>query len=148
MTAVAVHTVQSTAVSRRRLTRAAAIAGAMLTASVLYLAGRAAGADFVLSDPGTGETSSLTLVHMSGVAAQCGLLGWAVLALLERLTRHARTIWTALAAAVLALSFAPIWLLQVAADTRVMLMIIHVAVAAALLPMLRPSPSARRTPGP
>lgn len=50
---------------------------------------------------------------------------------------RAKAIWTALAAVILALSFAPIWLVQATTGTRIALVVIHVAVA--LLPMVQVS---------
>ncbi|TMQ84004.1 hypothetical protein ETD83_41040 [Actinomadura soli] len=67
----------------------------------------------------------------------CALLGWGAMAVLERFTRHARAIWGVLAAAVLVLSFVPIGIEEATASTRTMLTIIHIAVAVALLPLLR-----------
>jgi hypothetical protein len=138
MQTTAQHTsARSRARSRRRRARAAAVGGAVLATGALYLAGRAAGTDFMLTDPGTGESAPLTLVQAGGFAMQIGLAGWIVLALLERFTRRAKAIWTTLAVVVLALSFVPVWYMQATALTRVFLVIMHVAVAAALLPMPR-----------
>ncbi|MEU5940362.1 DUF6069 family protein [Micromonospora sp. NPDC047548] len=59
------------------------------------------------------------------------------------MTRHARTIWSALAATVLAASFIPVFVERATVDTRIMLCLIHLAVAVALLPMLRHRTPAR-----
>jgi hypothetical protein len=120
-----------------RRTRAAAVAAAVAATAVLYLLAAAAGVDFVLSDPGSGETSRLTVARAAGFTLQVSLVGWVAMALLERFTRHARTIWAVLAGAVLVLSFVPVGYFQATASTRVTLAALHVVVAAALLPMLR-----------
>lgn len=105
--------------------------------------GRAAGTDFTVSGSGSGESDPFTLAQISGFTLQCGLLGWGALAVLERFTRRARAIWNTMAAVVLALSLVPIWLVQATTGTRVMLVVIHVTVAVALLPMSRFSASGR-----
>jgi hypothetical protein len=70
------------------------------------------------------------------LTALIALLGWGALALLERVTRHARTVWTGLAVAVLAVSFVPIAVEKATADTKIVLVLIHLVVAAVLIPML------------
>lgn len=121
----------------RRRQRAQAVGVAVVASGVLYLGARAAGTDFVLTDPGATESHALILPEIVVFALVFALLGWGTLALLERVTRHGRTVWSALAGTVLAASFIPIFIERATVDTRVMLCLIHVAVALALLPMLR-----------
>jgi hypothetical protein len=54
--------------------------------------------------PGS-PTQTVGPLAVAATALVAGLAGWAALALLERFTRHARVIWTALAIVVLAISF-------------------------------------------
>jgi hypothetical protein len=51
-----------------------------------------------------GSTQQVGAVAVAITALLAGLTGWGLLALLERLTRHARVIWSVLALLVLALS--------------------------------------------
>jgi hypothetical protein len=118
-------------------TRAIAAGAAVVSSSALYLIAKAAGTDFALTDPGKAEPHALILPEIAVFALVVALLGWGTLALLERFTHHAKTIWAVLAGAVLVLSFVPIGLEQATTDTKIMLGLIHLAVAAALTPMLR-----------
>lgn len=90
------------------------------------------------------------LVHPGGAAAQqvgvgavitvslaVSLLGWGLLTLLERLTPRARTIWTGIAVAVLLLSLAGPLTSTSAASTTAVLVLMHIAVAAVLIPAMR-----------
>jgi hypothetical protein len=108
---------------------------------VIYLVASGAGVPFDLTDPGKTEPMHLTLPVIISVALFFALSGWAALAALEHY-RPGRvgTVWRALAVAVLLLSYAPIGIEHAAASTKVLLVIIHTTVAAALLPMARPAP--------
>lgn len=75
------------------------------------------------------------------VAVVLGLLGWGVLALLERFTRHGRAMWTALGSAILVASMVPVFLVDATTPTRIGLVLVHLAVGGALLATL---PRARR----
>lgn len=127
---------QSAALSPRRL-RGVAVAAATVTTGAIYVAARALGTDFALTDPGKTEAHRLVLPEIAVFTLVFALLGWATLALLERHTRRARTIWTALAGAVLLLSLVPVALEQATGDTKAMLVLIHAAVAAVLVPLFR-----------
>jgi hypothetical protein len=70
-------------------------------------------------------------------ALTASLAGWGSLALLERLTARARTIWTALAILALIASFAAPAFVAASASTRTTLVLMHVTVAAVLIPGLR-----------
>ncbi|MFA1548117.1 DUF6069 family protein [Actinomadura chokoriensis] len=120
-----------------RRVRAAAVGAAVAANVALYLAASAAGTDFLLTDPGKTESHHLIVAEIAVFTLVFGLLGWGAMALLERLTRHARVVWSVLAAAVLVLSFVPIGLEQASTATRAMLTLIHIVVAVALLPLLR-----------
>ncbi|TDD31811.1 hypothetical protein E1287_25100 [Actinomadura sp. KC06] len=120
-----------------RRVRAAAVAAAVAVSTVLYLAASAAGVDFLLTDPGKKEAYHLKAFDVALFSTVSALLGWATMAVLERFTRHARTVWSVLAGAVLALSFVPIFLEQATASTRAVLVVLHIVVAVALLPLLR-----------
>jgi hypothetical protein len=71
-----------------------------------------------------------------GAAAVAGLIGWLLLALLERRTPRARTVWTVTALLVLALSL----LLPLTAGTTAAavtgLIVLHLTVGAVVIPGL------------
>jgi hypothetical protein len=127
----------------RRRWRAQAVGIAVAASSLLYLGARTAGTDFTLTAPGTTKMHALILPEIVVFALVFALLGWGTLALLERVTRHAKTVWSVLAGTVLAASFIPVFAERATVDTRIMLCLIHVTVAVALLPMLRHRTPAR-----
>lgn len=75
-------------------------------------------------------------------ATLAGVAGWATLALLERLNWAPQSTWTTLAVLALVASFGPLIQAELAAQAVVALALMHVAVAAVLIPGLL---SARRT---
>jgi predicted permease len=74
------------------------------------------------------------MVIVTSLAAS--LAGWILLAVLERWTRRARTIWTILAAVVLVASFGGPLTAVAATTTKLALSLMHLAVGAALIPTL------------
>ena len=114
-----------------------AVVTAAVTNGVLWTAGRLGGVDFALRDPGATEVHPLSLPEIAVFSVLFTLLGWGSLALLRRITRHGTAIWIGLAATVLLLSFVPIALENSTASTKAMLTVIHLVVAAALVPVLR-----------
>jgi Family of unknown function (DUF6069) len=127
----------------RRKARAISVGGAVVATSSLYLAGRAAGVSFMLTDPGKTQHLQLVPYQIVMFTAFFALAGWGTLALLERFSRHAKAIWATLAAATLLLSFGPIAIEGASAATKTMLVTIHITVAVAAFTMLRRSPTAR-----
>lgn len=130
---------QSDTAVRPRRVRAKAVGAAVAANAALYLAASALGVDFLLTDLGKAEAHHLIVPEIAGFTLVFALLGWGVLALLERFTRHAKAVWTGLAGTVLVLSFVPIGIEQATTGTKVMLTVIHIVVAVALLPLLRTS---------
>ena len=136
MTAATSHTgpVRS-AVAQRRLHRGGAIVAAMALNAVLWGIASLLGTDFLLTDSMGSAVISLPIaVIFTGVF---GLLGWGLLALLERFTGRAVAIWTGVAVAVALLSIVPIFLEGASTATRVALTVLHLAVAAVLVPAFR-----------
>jgi hypothetical protein len=85
---------------------------------------------------GTGHTQAIAIGQVIGVAVAASLLGWLLLALLERRTAHARLLWTTIALATLAASLAlP---LAVATTTSAVagLIVMHVTVGAVVIPAM------------
>ena len=122
--------------ARRRIYRGGAVLGALAVNAVLWFLGRAVGADYQVADAtGAGEMVGLGPVVVS--TAVMVLLGWGVLALLERFTQSARGIWTVLAIAAALLSIVPIFLVEASGATQLALTVLHLAPAAVVVPMFR-----------
>jgi hypothetical protein len=86
---------------------------------------------------------TIAVGQVIGVTVAASLLGWLLLALLERRTPHARPIWTTIAVAALASSLAlP---LAVATTTSAVagLIVMHVIVGAAVIPAMARTARAR-----
>jgi hypothetical protein len=85
---------------------------------------------------GAGHIETIAVGQVIGVAAAASLLGWLLLAQLERRTPHARLIWTAIALAALVASLA----LPLAAATTsaavVGLIVMHLTVGAVVIPAM------------
>jgi predicted permease len=86
---------------------------------------------------GNGPSQSIGLDFVVGATLIASLLGWALLAVLERRTPRARTIWTVVAVVVLLVSLSLPLTAGIAASTKVALAAMHLAVAAVLIPTLR-----------
>lgn len=67
------------------------------------------------------------------------LLGWAVLAVLEKRSRRAARIWTGIAVAALLVSLIFPIVAGIATSTKITLILMHLAVAAVVIPALRHS---------
>ncbi|MDQ7906321.1 DUF6069 family protein [Phytohabitans sp. ZYX-F-186] len=112
-------------------TRAVWIVGAAAATGVVWAAARGLGADL------TADGRAVTLPAVLVTTVLVGLAAWALLALLERLTRHAATAWTCVAVAVLLLSLAgPVGAARTGGGTAALLAM-HLAAAAVLVPGLR-----------
>ena len=94
---------------------------------------------------GPGVPQDLTAGPVVVASLVAGLAAWLVLALLERLTRHARAAWVALATLVLAASLgAPLSGRGIDGESRLVLALLHLTVGALLIVLLaRTSPPAR-----
>jgi len=138
MSANAIHTTTTQAPTVRRRHRAAAVGAAVAAAAVIWLIAEAAGVDLTVDMKNGQPPMAVGLPIVVTFAAQAALLGWITLAGLERfLPARARVIWTVLAAAVLLFSFVPIAVAEATAGAKVALSLMHLAVAAALVPFLR-----------
>ena len=103
-----------------------------------------------LQSPGasgaSGDITALSVILASGFSS---LVAWGLLALLERLTARARSVWMTIAVVVLVLSlWTPWWGTGVTPANRVVLVLMHFAVGAVLISGLsRTSPRAAREAG-
>jgi hypothetical protein len=80
---------------------------------------------------------AIGLPLIAGLTLVVSLLGWGALALMERYIKRAVTVWSVLAFAVLLLSFTAILLVGASVGTKTTLSMIHITVAAMLIPTLR-----------
>jgi hypothetical protein len=81
------------------------------------------------------QSVGIDLVVLSALAGS--LAGWGLLAILERRFARARTIWTGIAIGVLLVSFSAPISAGTTTTTKVALAMMHLAVAAVLIPTLR-----------
>jgi Family of unknown function (DUF6069) len=141
---VAASTPTNRAAARRR--RVLAVAGGTTAAAAVWLVARTAGTEPTVTMDGQAPMGiGLPMVVLTALAAS--LAAWIAVSVLERLTRHARPLWPAVALVTLAASFLPVLSAQADGATRVTLAMMHVAVAAVLLPGLLPHPRGpRRSP--
>ncbi|WP_229073325.1 DUF6069 family protein [Actinoplanes sp. DH11] len=127
----------STVVGNSKIrTRVIAIGIALVAAALIWIVATAAGAPMEV-DQGQG-VMPVGLVPVVVATVLAGLLGWGLLALLERSARGA-TIWTVIAGVVTALSFLPVLTSEATTGTRLALAAMHLAVAVALIPLFRRS---------
>ncbi|MFF6877555.1 DUF6069 family protein [Streptomyces sp. NPDC012474] len=91
--------------------------------------------------PGSTTTTPLALPAVLIGTAVVSLLGWALLALLEKVVAgHARAVWTVVAVLVLVVSlFAPLFGAGLSGGNRATLVLLHLAVGAILVPAFRRS---------
>ncbi|MEU7895921.1 DUF6069 family protein [Nonomuraea sp. NPDC049152] len=118
----------------RRRHRAIGVAATVAAAAAVWVVGEPLlGYDLVVKQPGQAPMD-LGLDAIAVVTLVASLLGWALLAGLERLTDRAAAIWTALALLVLALSFLPLFGVESSGGSKAILALLHVAVGAVLIP--------------
>jgi hypothetical protein len=129
---------------RRVGRRALVVAGTVAATALVWAVGEPLlGHDLVVTSPGK-PTQDLGLSAPVVVALGAGLLGWAALAVLERITARALLIWTIAALVILAASFLPLTGVEASGGSKVVLALMHVAVAAVLIPGLRRTSSRAR----
>jgi predicted permease len=85
---------------------------------------------------GASHIQTITIGQVIGVTVAASLLGWLLLALLERRTPHARLLWTAIALAALAASLALPLAFATTASAVAGLIVMHLTVAAAVIPAM------------
>ncbi len=124
----------STTAVRPARTRALGLVATVGAALGAWLIGAAAGTDYAIADP-TGS-AVIDPIATAGTTLVVGLLGWATLALLQRLTRVGTALWVGLAVLVTAASMVPVGLVVASGVTKVALVAIHLVVATALVPTL------------
>ncbi len=143
-------TTAGTAEGGRWKPRLMAVAAAVLAALAIWaVADLALGVD--LREPSfagpesTGDIGAANVVIASAIAS---LAGWGLLAVLERMTARARTVWAVIATLVTVASLgAPLTGAGVTAANRVVLVLLHLVVGAVLIPLLYRTSRSRRPSG-
>jgi hypothetical protein len=85
---------------------------------------------------GAGHIQTIAVGQVIGVTVAASLLGWLLIALLERRTPHARPLWTTIALAALAASLALPLAFATTTSAIAGLIVLHVTVGAAVIPAL------------
>lgn len=119
----------------RRITRAAAVGlGALGAVLVWVIADPLLGVDFSVTSSGTTTVVGPGLIV--GMAVLFSLLGWGLLAVLERFSQRARVIWTTVAVVVTLLSLVmPFNSGEAETAAKWSLLVMHLVVAAAVIPL-------------
>jgi hypothetical protein len=141
----------ATPTTRPRRARALAVIAATLAALAVWLiTDPLLGIDLTgTTRPGSQQLQPITPALVAGASLAVALAGWALLALLERFTARARTIWTAVALLVALLSLAgPLSILASTEANVLALALMHLAVAAVLIPILAGTSPAPARPAP
>jgi hypothetical protein len=109
-----------------------AVGGAVLATALLWTLARILGVE--LRVEGNGQPAQvISLPFACTVTLAVALLAWGARALLDRLTRRAAAVWTVLAALVLLVSFVPLSYVDADGAAKVILALMHLAVAAVLI---------------
>jgi hypothetical protein len=133
------HTTSSSTRRTRARARALGVLGAVLAALAVWIvADPLLGADLLVR-PGGGSPQSVGAGPVVAASLLAALLGWALLAILERRTSRARGVWTGIALVVLVLSLSGPLTGGTTLTTKATLAIMHLAVAAVLIQTLRRS---------
>lgn len=128
---------RTTSVTR---TRILAVVGAVVADALIWLIAHSVlDIDLRTPDgPGSTTTTALAFPAVPISVAVVSLLGWGLLALLERKSSRGRAVWTGIAVAVLVLSlFAPLFAQGLTAGNRITLVLLHLTVGAILIPAYR-----------
>jgi predicted permease len=133
----------ATAPGRVRLSRALGVAGATAAAVALWTLAVPLLGIHLLVRFGNSAPENVGIGFVIGASLVGSLLGWGLLAMLERHTARARTIWTGVAAVLGLMSLSLPLSAGTTTSTRIVLALMHLAVAAVLIPTLRQSAPAR-----
>lgn len=128
-----------TAPSHRQLRRRVfAVTAAMLAALVVWsVAVPLLGVDLTVRTAPGSSVQTIGAASVLAVSLLASLLGWGVLAILERRSQRAGTVWTVAAGVVLLLSLAGPLTAAATTGGTVSLVALHLSVAAVLILLLR-----------
>ena len=121
----------------RRTRLRAVAAGVLAPLAVWALVDAGFGVDLRAPAGASAEPADLGAGAVVTASAVAALAGWGLLALLERFTTRARTVWAVLAVLVLVVSLGgPLGGTGITAANRIALLLMHLVVAAVLIPAL------------
>ncbi|MFI2478786.1 DUF6069 family protein [Nocardia xishanensis] len=113
-----------------------AVGGAVLATALMWVAAHGLGVE-LLVDARNGQPAQVVgLPQVVGSTLVVSLLASATRKWLNRFADRAATIWTRLAITVLLVSLAPMAYVQASGSTKATLALMHIAVAAVLVPLL------------
>jgi hypothetical protein len=137
---------QTPPTSERRRARLMAVAAAPLAALAIWTLAELAIGIPLRAPEGFGASGNIGPLDVVIASALLSLAGWGLLALLERVTAHARTVWVVFAVVALVLSLGtPLSGTGVTAANRFALVLMHLAVGGVLIPaMYRTAPRMAR----
>jgi hypothetical protein len=92
---------------------------------------------------GAGHIQTITIGQVIGVTVAASLLGWLLLALLQRRTPQARLLWITIALAALAASLALPLAAATTTSAAIGLIVMHVTAGAAVIPAMAHTARAR-----
>jgi hypothetical protein len=136
------------ATARVARSRALSVAGATLAAAAVWVVAVRLLGTHLLVRFGAGAPQTVGIGLVVGASLVASLCAWGLLALLERRTSRALTIWTVVAVVVLLVSLSLPLTAGVAVSTKATLALMHVAAASVLIPSLRSTsaPTAQSPP--
>src|SRR5579862_8520041 len=119
--------------------RALAVAGAAITAVAIWAVAVPVLGTHLMVRFGAGAPQSVGVDYVIGASIIGSLAGWALLALLERRTPRALSIWTGIAAVATLISLSLPLVAGVTSATRITLAAMHVAVGTVIITVIRAS---------
>jgi predicted permease len=127
----------TSAITSRTWNRALGVGAAILaSAAVWVIAVPLLGAHLLIRF-GSSAPQTVGVGYVVGATLLASLAGWGLLALLEHRTARARSIWTVAAVVVLLISLTLPLTAGTTTASKVVLALMHIAVAAVLIPVLR-----------
>jgi hypothetical protein len=129
--------------SRLNWTRALGVGGAVVAAVIVWAVSVSILGLHLDIRFGSGAAQTIGIGFVVGATLMASLLGWALLALLERRTASARTIWTVAAVVVLVASLSLPLFAGIAASTKAALVVMHIAAGAVVIATLRGTETTR-----
>ncbi|MGV9823411.1 DUF6069 family protein [Nocardia xishanensis] len=113
-----------------------AVGGAVLVTALLWVAAHSLGVELLVDSRNGQPAQVVGLPQVVGSTLVVSLLASATRRWLNRFADRAATIWTRLTLTVLLVSLAPMAYVQASGSTKATLALMHLAVAAVLVPLL------------
>jgi hypothetical protein len=134
---------RKTAIAPLGRTRALGVGGAVLAAVAVWVVAVPILGVHLLVRFGSGAAETVGVDYVVGASLIASLLGWGLLAVLEKHTSRPQAIWTFVAVVVLLVSLSLPLTVATTAASKTVLALMHVAAAAVLIPVMRRGAAAR-----